>query len=158
MRNRSTDVYVSRLAVTLRPADFAGTDMTRRKRAGKVCSYCCASLPRPHSWGEKYCERCPPPEARGVCMSFTFRGDDWHCSFRDAGAGSPLPVHLALRDAGRLYLAAEHGRGIIDSEAKQAFFRAVDAGQGDIRLTLTVEQYQALFTAGSRCNAKPESR
>ena len=91
-------------------------------------------------------------------MSFTFRGDGWHCSFRDAVAGSPLPVRLTLRDAGRLYLAVEHGRGIIDSEAKQAFYRAVDAGQGDIRLTLTVEQYRALLTAGSGCDAKPESR
>jgi hypothetical protein len=65
-------------------------------------------------------------------MSFAYRSGEWHCGFRDAGSESLLLARLALRDVGRLYLAAERGRGILDKETKQAFYRAVDAGRGDV--------------------------
>ena len=62
-----------------------------------------------------------------------------------------------LHDVGQLYRTVERGRGLIGCN-KDAFLRAVDAGGGAVKLTLTEMQYRSLQSAGSKERAEPKTR
>ncbi|MGD0939576.1 MAG: hypothetical protein ABR905_07665 [Terracidiphilus sp.] len=134
--SRQIAAYTSAIA----SKNFSGTAM---KRAGRICQSCKASLPLPHTPGEKLCEHCSTPiKTHRVFMSFMFHEGGWRCLFWEADLKRHIPRMVTFREPGKIRETAE--RGHCDHEARQAFDLAIESGQGSLWLNLSNEQYLAL--------------
>jgi hypothetical protein len=153
MNQRIVEMFVIQAAEQAEQTGRFLSNEERLRYSGRACTFCGALLTPPRSWGERYCDRCPPHEAKLVRIEFHYC-QGWNCDTYDAGSGSPLSVRLRFTDSQRLYLLAKRGRALVGRRAKETFYHGVGKGSGTVSLTLTDVQYRALLCACSKCEAK----
>lgn len=120
--------------------NFSGAAM---KRAGRICSSCRASLPLPHTPGEKLCEHCSTPtKTHRIFMSFILHEGSWRCLFWEEDLKAHIPRVVTFREPAKIRETAT--RGHCDHEACQALDLAIESGRGSVWLNLSEEQYLAL--------------
>src|SRR5215471_12964845 len=113
----------------------------RMREAGKICAICCASLPPPHTSGEKRCAKCA---GRHRIYMYFFKREGWYCQFLEDDRKTPLPKKLNFKEPEKIVELAERGGTALDLEARQAIDHAIEIGRGAIWLELTDEQYRKL--------------
>ena len=117
---------------------------TRMRLAGKICARCKASLPRPHTPGERLCSKCRTASGiHRVYMFFMVR-DGWSCQFMEEDLKTHLPKRMSFRDAAKIYEIARRVGTLNTLEEKHAPDHAIEIGRGGIWLELNEEQYQKL--------------
>jgi hypothetical protein len=108
---------------------------------GEICCACKVGLPRPHTPGEHYCDRCRPP-LRVVYVALEKRVS-WHLVISDSNSQRRLCT-LVFADDDKIVELVKRGGGLTNLESKQALERGLDSGRGGVFLKLTPEQYAKL--------------
>ena len=118
---------------------------TRMRLEGKICCNCKASLPQPHTRGERMCPSCAgePAPRRKVYMYFMLNRR-WQCQFLEEDLKTALPHTVSFTDEAKLFEMAERGGYALNLEGRQAIEHAIQNGRGGIWLQLSSEQYEKL--------------
>jgi hypothetical protein len=114
---------------------------TRMRLNGEICCACKNLLPKPHTPGERYCDRCRPP-LKVVYVSFEKKAS-WHLVFSDSNSQQRLCT-LVFADDDKIVELAKRSGALTNLEAKQALEQGIYKGKGGMFLKLTPEQYAKL--------------
>jgi hypothetical protein len=108
---------------------------------GEICCACKIWLPRPHTPGEQYCDRCKPP-LKVVYLAFEKRVS-WFVVISDSNSHRRL-CKLVFADDDKIVELVRRSGGLTDLESKQALEHGIHTGRGAVILKLTPEQYAKL--------------
>ena len=118
---------------------------TRQRLAGKICALCSRGLDAPPWPGERVCTKCEAGRKRHrILMNFQNVRHDWHVSFLEADACTPLPRHLTFAIAEKIFDTARAGGADFTSEGRCMIEHGISIGRGSVWLHLTEAQYQKL--------------
>ena len=143
MKNKTLDLMMGQIEAWASAVSGRRPPAAQFQKVRTHCSGCKGRLPPPHTPGSRYCILCSPAKIHRVYMSFTKRGDTWHCTYREWDR-TPLPRQLSFRDSAKIYEMSNRGHALINDVTRQALDRAIEIGHGAIWLYLTVDQYLAL--------------
>ncbi len=108
---------------------------------GEICCVCKVGLPRPHTPGEHYCDRCRPP-LQVIYVAFEKRVS-WHLVISDSNSHRHLRT-LVFADDDKIVELVKRSGGLTNLESKQALERGIESGKGGVFLKVTPDQYNKL--------------